>query len=114
MLQSNNMEKLKHKEVFEKFREEAEDELGDSLKKLILYGSVARGDHKENSDIDVFALVENKKDLDDLRDLAFDIGVLDHGVSISVQGTVQANFEGFEKSSYLRNVSKDGVEHVRG
>ena len=30
--------------------------LGDDLKKIILYGSYARGDYSENSDIDIMVL----------------------------------------------------------
>ena len=32
--------------------------LGDRLKKVILYGSYARGDYSENSDIDIMILTD--------------------------------------------------------
>ncbi|MFB6209757.1 MAG: hypothetical protein ABEJ56_06515 [Candidatus Nanohaloarchaea archaeon] len=38
------------REAFEEFAEKAEEELGDSLRKLLLFGSVARGDEREDSD----------------------------------------------------------------
>lgn len=51
----------KHRKAFEEFGEEAENQLGDSLKKLVLYGSVARNEQKEESDVDIFAVVENRE-----------------------------------------------------
>lgn len=102
----------RHREAFEEFAERAQDELGESLEKLILYGSVARGEERENSDVDVFVVVDSSEDLEKLRNLAYDIGVLDYSVSISVQGTVSSKFNGFSESSFLRNVDRDGVEHA--
>ena len=102
----------RQREAFEEFAERAEDELGSSLDKLVLYGSVARGEEREESDVDVFAVVESERDLTLLRKLAYDIGVLTYGVSISVQGTTVDEFEGFSYNSYLRNVSKEGVRYA--
>ena len=101
-----------HREAFEEFAEKASEELQDSLKELILYGSVARGEARKDSDVDVFAVVEDNNDLKRLRHLAYDIGVLDYGVSISVQGSTADEFEGFSNNSYLRNVSREGVRHA--
>lgn len=101
-----------HREAFEEFAERANEELGESLERMVLYGSVARGDESQGSDVDVFVVVDSREDLKSLRDLAFDIGVLDYGVSISVQGRVYDEFEGFSESSYLRNVARDGVEYA--
>lgn len=101
-----------HREAFEQFRDKAEAELGDSLKKMVLYGSVARGDEREDSDIDIFVLVESEEEIEKLRDLAYDIGVLEYGVSINVQGKTAKMFEGFESTSYLRNISREGVEYA--
>jgi len=102
----------KHRETFEEFAEEAKEELGDSLKKLILYGSVAREEETEESDIDVFAVVEDKEALELLRDLAYDKGVLENGIAINVHGRTSDEFQGFRKTSYLRNVSSEGLEYA--
>lgn len=101
-----------HEEAFEDFAESARDSLGESLKKLVLYGSVARGEEDDLSDVDVFAVVETREQLEQLRTLAFEIGTLDHGISISVQGETAEEFEGFDKSSYLRNVEREGVNYA--
>lgn len=101
-----------HYEGFQDFAEKARQELGGSLKEMILYGSVARGEESERSDVDVFALVETKDDLERLQDLAFDIGVLKHEISINVQGDTVERFEGFSSSSYLRNIKKEGESYA--
>lgn len=106
------MTELNHKEAFEEFVEKAEEELGSSLIKMVLYGSVARGEQDSESDVDVFAVVDQKEDLEDLRDLAYEIGVLKYEVVINVQGRTRESFEGFEDSSYLRNISTEGIEYA--
>lgn len=102
----------RQREAFEKFADRAEEELGDSLEKLVLYGSVARGEETEDSDVDVFAVVEEQGQLERLRELAYRIGVLEQEVVINVQGRAREDFEGFEATSYLRNVSEEGIEYA--
>ena len=62
--------------------------LGNKLTKIILYGSYARGDYNENSDIDIMVLTtltdeEIEKVETCIFDLAFDFQ-MDYGVDISV------------------------------
>ena len=50
---------------------------GESLKKIVVYGSYARGDYNNNSDVDIMILVDSseaqiKKRFNDVCDLAFD------------------------------------------
>ena len=44
--------------ILEDFLEEIEQILGNRLKKIILYGSYARGDYNKNSDIDIMILTD--------------------------------------------------------
>ena len=51
---------------------------GDSLKKVVVYGSYARGDYQKNSDIDIMILLDvsdfdAKNYLNSLVDLTYDI-----------------------------------------
>ena len=48
--------------ILEEFIEGAKDILGDRMKKIILYGSYARGDYKKDSDIDIMILTDLKDD----------------------------------------------------
>ena len=46
------------KNVLEKYTEELISIYGEHLKSVILYGSYARGDNKEGSDIDIMILLD--------------------------------------------------------
>ncbi len=88
---------------------------GNNLKAVILYGSYARGDFREDSDIDIMILV----DLSDeeihkrgraLSDLTFDYN-FDHDLMIM---PIVKNKEHFEKwlhaYPFYNNISREGVE----
>ena len=66
--------------------------LGNSLDSVIVYGSYARGDYSEASDVDVMVLVSLTEDQikeisDSISDLAFDY-MLKYGIDISPVITV--------------------------
>ena len=44
--------------IIYRFSQELRSILGDKLTKIIVYGSYARGDFRENSDIDIMILVD--------------------------------------------------------
>ena len=94
------------------YRSELSKLLDSHIKKVILYGSYARGDFDKDSDIDIMILV----DLDDLKtcedkiiDLTYDFN-LEHGTEIM---PVVQNINHFEhwKNAYMfyNNVSREGV-----
>ena len=60
---------------------------GKHLKKVILYGSYARGDYQKNSDVDIMILVKMSEDeirqiKNSIYDLAFEIE-MDTGIDIA-------------------------------
>lgn len=71
-----------HRKAFNEFKEKAVEELGDDIHKLVLYGSVARGEETSESDLDIFAVVEKPGQREWLETQAALIGV-DHGVLVS-------------------------------
>jgi len=101
-----------HRSAFEDFAQKSSEELGESLKKLVLYGSLARDEETESSDVDVFAVVNDKKDLEQLRDIAFEIGVMQHGIHISVQGVAEENFEQRKDHPFIDTVLNEGEIYV--
>lgn len=89
--------------------------LKNDLSKIILYGSYARGDFQEDSDVDVMILVnlpaeEIEKIEEAIFELAYDIE-MEHGIHIS---PIIKNAEQFEywvdTLPFYRNVKKEGVE----
>jgi len=89
--------------------------LGNKLSKVIVYGSYARGDYNENSDVDVMILTklnesEIKKIASDIYDMAYDIE-LEEGLHISVAIKNEEQFEYWvDTLPFYRNVSNEGIE----
>ena len=96
------------------FSEEVRKILGKSLRKIILYGSYARGDYTENSDIDLMILTtltdkEIERIEEKIYDLAFDF-LMDHGVDISVVIKNEAQFNYWLGAlPFYNNVQREGV-----
>ena len=73
--------------IIQDFAKSVRKMMGNSLDSVIVYGSYARGDYSELSDIDVMLLVslgeeEIKEISDQISDLAFDF-MMKYGVDIS-------------------------------
>ena len=101
--------------IIQDFAKSVRKMLGNSLDSVIVYGSYARGDYSELSDIDVMLLVslgeeEIKKISDQISDLAFDF-MMKYGVDIS---PVITNIDHFnywvDNLPYYRNVRDEGVK----
>ena len=100
--------------IIQDFAKSVRKMMGNSLDSVIVYGSYARGDYSELSDIDVMLLVslgeeEIKEISDQISDLAFDF-MMKYGVDIS---PVITNIEHFNywvyNMPYYRNVRVEGV-----
>ena len=100
--------------ILNEFIKKVKDLLGDRVKKIILYGSYARGDYNKNSDVDLMILTdlnpeEIEKYRDEISDIAFDIE-LDNGVVIS---PVIKNIDKYNARinivPFYKNVQREGV-----
>ena len=100
-----------HREAFEEFAEKAVEELGEDLESLVLYGSVAKGEERDDSDVDVFAVVKSVESEEKLEDLAYDTG-LEHEVFISVQVQTRERFEARKDHPFIRNLMEEGTAYV--
>lgn len=105
------MSKSVQREAFDEFLEEAREELGDSLKKVFLYGSVSRGEETEKSDVDLLAVVESKQEKRELEDIAFETG-LEHDVSFSPIVKTKEEYEKVKDTVYGREVRSTGEIYV--
>lgn len=88
--------------------------LGNRVKRIILYGSYARGDYNKNSDIDIMILTDlNYEEIENYRDkisdIAFDIE-LEKGVILSpVIKNVDTYNARLNVNPFYTNVNKEGV-----
>ena len=64
-----------HQLACEAFVERAQEDLGDALVELRLFGSVARGDASDSLDLDIFAIVRDESDTQLLQDMAFEVEI---------------------------------------
>lgn len=101
-------------DIVNEFVSEIKKIYGKSLSRVILYGSYARGDYTEYSDVDVMILVSLpeegiKKTVDIVSDRAFDF-MMKYGVEIS---PIIKNIDQFiywvDTLTFYRNVRDEGV-----
>ena len=101
--------------ILEKYTNMAKELYGNHLKKIILYGSYARGDYHNDSDVDIMLLVdldenEIKRIGNALSDITYDIN---YDNDVMIMPIVQ-NVEFFNKwvraYPFFNNVCNEGVE----
>ena len=97
--------------IVEQLRRAVAEAYGQGLRGIVLYGSWARGEATEESDIDVLVVLEDPSAYDDeLRRLSAIAASLtiEHGVYVSAQPISAHDFE--ERSEpFLVNVRREGV-----
>ena len=101
--------------ILSKYVDELEKIYGTYLKSVILYGSYARGDFSEDSDIDIMILL----DLDDmliknyrheLSGITYDFN-MDYDIDIKPIAKSQEHFEMWEETyPFYKNVKSEGVK----
>ena len=102
---------MRMEEVLREFKVEIAKLYGERLKNVILYGSWARGDATEESDIDLLIVLEGEvvpgKEIDRMIDIITEIN-LKHGVLASVYPLSEKDYFTVN-SPLLLNVRKEGV-----
>lgn len=99
-----------HRAAVEAFvrRVEAADDL--PVERLVLFGSVARGAHGRESDVDILAVVDDADEgttAERLRDIAYDT-MLEYGTAISVQTTSTSTLDRRRTHPFFRRVLGEG------
>ena len=100
--------------VSEKVARLAKEQFGDKLDKVILYGSYARGDYDDESDIDIMVLVDlPKEELASFKKpfiyLSSDMGLeYDLVITITLKDT-ETYYRYLEAVPFYHTVQKEGV-----
>ena len=101
---------MKIKEIVREFREEIGKLYGERLKDVILYGSWARGEGTEESDIDLLVLLEGRvipgREIDRMIDIITEIN-LKYGVLLSIYPMAEGDYTTIT-SPLLINVRREG------
>jgi uncharacterized protein len=98
--------------VIKDFTETMKKHYGDRLAKIILYGSYARGDFNEESDIDFMVLLNDEevramKEIFNTNDEIYDLN-FKYDILISMFATSKKKFDVATKAFY-RFVKKEGI-----
>lgn len=96
----------RHRKAFEKFRKNLEDLLGDGLDQVILFGSVARGEASEESDVDVLVVLEDKSLKDKVFDISYEI-MLEKDVYISPKVVSKSEFEDIQETQFIEEIKEE-------
>ena len=102
------------REIIVSFARKVRKILGKNLKQVILYGSYARGDYTEDSDIDIMILVdlseeEIQKSRDRVSDFTYDFN-MDYDLLIMPVVKGMAHFKYWSEAyPFYQNVEKEGV-----
>ncbi|HDM22491.1 MAG TPA: nucleotidyltransferase domain-containing protein [Methanomicrobia archaeon] len=99
----------RYQKAVDEFVKRALEKYKDKIDSIILFGSVARGKAKEDSDIDIL-VIWNGKEAEGWRvmtGLAFDV-LLDTGEYISIKLLRSGELE--EKSPFEKKVIKEGIK----
>ena len=97
-------------QILESFVHEIKRYFGPRLKKLILFGSRARGDYSEESDYDFLLILDRvdtqtKNQVDELAGKM----LLDYGAVITAIPLSQADLERMCFEPFIMNVQKEGI-----
>ncbi len=105
---------VNEKRIISEFARDVETILGNSLEKIILYGSYARGDFRENSDIDIMILTTlSENEIEQIENRIFDLA-FDYQMKYLVDiSTIVKNKNQFEywlgALPFYDNVQKEGI-----
>ena len=99
---------MKHKEAVEEFVRKLKEKFGSRIESIVVFGSYARDEWKEESDIDVLIIGDVK--LDEIIDVTYPI-LLKYRVYISLLVMSRDYFEMLkaEKTGFIENVLKEGI-----
>jgi predicted nucleotidyltransferase len=108
MKKNSRLRKIKR--ILEEVKSELKKVYGIKLKDVILYGSYARGDEKEDSDIDLAVILKGEinifEEIDRIIDATYDIG-LKHSILLSVKPISENDYNNL-KTPFLLNVKQEG------
>ena len=90
---------------------------GDNIRRIVLYGSYARGDYTDSSDIDIAAIVDGERtalqsQLKKIWDISAELE-LEYETIISPTVIPSDEFENYKNDLvYYKNIWKEGIEVV--
>ncbi|QLH84833.1 nucleotidyltransferase domain-containing protein [Halosimplex pelagicum] len=103
---------LPHRDAVDAFVDRVEEWGPSAVARLYLFGSVARGGHRSDSDVDVFAVLRDDADAsaveERLRDVAYDV-MLERDVAFSIHAMSESTVAERSDHPFVRSVLDEGT-----
>lgn len=102
--------RMNRKEIAKGFADDVLKNFGDKIENIILFGSVARGESNEKSDIDILVVIkeEDFRMRRELIGMAFRVLLKTHN-DISVKVLSKRDFDAAVNISFIRNIRSEGI-----
>lgn len=97
-----------------KFVEQSKKLLGNRIKKIILYGSYARGDYNSSSDIDILVLTDYAPQefysvLKKLSSMTYDIELDNNVILVPLINNIETYNLGIDEIPFYSTIEREGV-----
>lgn len=103
---------IAERDVAQAFADELGQRLGSELDRIVLFGSVARGQHGSDSDVDVLILLRGRRDpllLDRAHDLALELEER-YAAVLSLKILGRADVERTRPTAFWQAVEREGID----
>lgn len=99
-----------YEKTINKLKERLIRELGDNIDSIVLYGSVARNEAREDSDIDILVVIEKDDLYKTVSDISYEVD-LKNGTHTTIFWATPKELENYAKrgSPFLESVVEEGV-----
>jgi predicted nucleotidyltransferase len=108
---SHNPSKITDDPILKRFRAALDEIYRDRLKRVVLFGSRARGDAREDSDYDIAVFVKDlgqlSGELDRLADLETDL-LYDTGAAVNALPFVAGAYR--DRTTFMAELRRDGLD----
>ncbi|TET61045.1 MAG: nucleotidyltransferase domain-containing protein [Promethearchaeota archaeon] len=98
--------------ILKKFKVRLQNLYGNKFSRLILYGSYARGEFVEDSDIDLAIILKGEispfKEIDRMSEITYDL-VLKYDILISIHPVSEERYL-LMKTPFLMNIREEGIQ----
>ncbi len=101
---------MNQNETLSLLEREMKRRLGDRLRKIILFGSRARGDHEPDSDYDLLVVLNEVSPL--TKDAIYEVGgefLCEHGIVLSLLPIMESRIAEKTYEPFLINALKEGI-----
>ncbi len=102
----------KEKKVIEEFKKRIKNRFADEIIKIIVFGSTARGNTGENSDIDIMVIIsrDDWRMGDEIREIGYELDEhIDYRLSIQVVHESHINYLRANNFQFIKNVESEGI-----